>query len=1371
MAAAVTGTTFFGTGIPVQAENEWIGDDQLTDVQVDAPAPDDVVPNDTQYKYQKDELAAFCHFGPNTFNNIEWGEDYGDKAPSEIFRLENDFDAETLVKAVKDAGFKKLIVTAKHHDGFCIWQSGETEYDMGGVTYKDGKGDILEEISAACTAENIDMGLYLSPWDIHEPSYGYYDENGKPTNAQGDVLDYNEFYNDQLKEILGNDKYGNNGRFTEVWMDGAKGGGADAQEYDFELWNNTIQEYEPECMIFQCGAYTTVHWIGNENGLAAKDTWAKINVDDTTFYSNIQNGYALGFENGTKWSVPEADTKITSGWFWGPNKKTPLSMESLSNIYFNSVGHNAPLLLNIPPNDQGEVDEAILNRLEEFGNNIKETFAVNLASASGAEVKASAVRGNSKTFSPGKTVDEDDSTYWTTDDAANSGQLLIDLGSEKKFDVVSIEEAIQNGQHINSYKVEYRTGDGEWTTMDEGKTIGAKRLVRTAAVRADQVRITVSAPEGKVPMISEIGVYKASEGFELAGSAPLGMDVVDIEDTNTADGAGFDFGNSTWTAETGTNFINGTNRWTKAGGELTFKFHGSKFYILGTKDPGHGNAAVTIDGMEPETVSTKADSRATGQMWYTSPDLEDGDHTVTIRAVDGPIGIEAAYVINNGGVGMIGLEQTEYTMNEDETINVKVIRVGGSTGEISALLTGNPGSAVQGDFDTTPQTVTMGDGVTETTVPVTSRRSDDEREPVESRDFTIVLDTPSPENLILGFNDTAKVNILDAEWMTKDKLQALVDEVDGRAEGEWTGDYAAYAAALAEAKALIAAEDPDALDMMLAYQKLEAAAGAMAEAVKVTASVDGGHGSVSIEPDQEVYDAGTEITVKFTPEDGYAVEDVLVNDASVMTDEIRNTNSYTFTLTENASITVKYAFANYTENNRFYFPTEVNGEAKLLEAENCVREDTGTGTGIRVDTGADWASGNAFINWMNSGDKLILNYYAQAAGTYNVTMTYRSGSTANSISWAGDNITSGNIDKVEADSSGSTTYTKEFTIEITKPGPGTVTFTAGEKNAPLIDKFDIQLTTAGETLTTDNAALGEKIAEARAEAAKADVYTADSIANLEKAIEAAQEVFDTSSTQTQEAVDTQVRLLDEALKSLVEIPKYKVEVELSGDGTINVGGTDDESFVQQGGTVTYEVKASEGCVIDELTVNGAAVADAAGKTLYSGTVENVTADVKISVILKAEAPQPSETHQISVATDGNGSISLVGINEDGTVTDGNAVTYTVEAFKGYVIDTVSINGQTVADVSGKTSFTDTINNVTSDISINATFKKAEAGKPGTGGDNPSADKPADTSKPSGGGKDKAAQTGDTANFAVWGAAALLAGTAAVVTGKKRKSEK
>ena len=460
--------------------------------------------------------------------------------------------------------------------------------------------------------------------------------------------------------------------------------------------------------------------------------------------------------------------------------------------------------------------------------------------------------------------------------------------------------------------------------------------------------------------------------------------------------------------------------------------------------------------------------------------------------------------------------------------------------------------------------------------------------------------------------------------MTKDKLQALVNEVDGRAEGEWTGDYAAYAAALAEAKALIATEDPDALDMMLAYQKLEAAAGAMAEAVKVTASVDGGHGSVSIEPDQEVYEAGTEITVKFTPEDGYAVEYVLVNDASVMTDEIRNTNSYTFTLTENASITVKYAFANYTENNRFYFPTEVKGEAKLLEAENCVREDTGTGTGIRVDTGADWASGNAFINWMNSGDKLILNYYAQTAGEYKVTMWYRSGSSANSISWAGENIEPGSVDSVEADGDGNLkTRSKEFTITVTKPGAGTITITAGEKNAPQIDKFDIQLTTAGETLTTDNAALGEKIAEARAEAAKADVYTADSIANLEKAIEAAQEVFDTSSTQTQEAVDTQVRLLTESLRTLEKIPRYSVQVIVPENGSIGISGTDENSTVKEGDSVNYTVSPASGYVIGTFTINGTPVPDAAGKAYYEGTLDDVRANITFAATFTKETTNPN----------------------------------------------------------------------------------------------------------------------------------------------------
>lgn len=845
MAAAMTVSTFAGTGIPVQAADEWIGDSELQDNSTAEPAADDVLPNENQYNYQKEELAAFCHFGPNTFNEIEWGEHYGDSTPNEIFTLTKDFDADTLVSAIKDAGFHKLIVTAKHHDGFCIWASDYTDYDVDAATNypvvnEDGERDILAEISKACTEYDIDMGLYLSPWDIHDDSYGYYDKDGNPTTADKDVLDYNEYYNNQLEEILGDDKYGNDGHFVEVWMDGAKGSGANAQEYDFEKWFSTIQKhegkeagYDADCMLFGAQAYTTVRWIGNENGYADKNTWSKSIVDyeNNTINSNSQGGYTLGWENGNQWTVPEADARITSGWFWGTTKAAPKSIEALGTMYFNSVGHNSPLLLNIPPNNQGTVDEAILNRVAEFGQNIKDTFDENMAAADGAEVKASDVRGSDTAFKPGNTVDGNDDTYWTTNDGTNEGSLLIDLGSSKKFDVVSIEEAIQNGQRINSYKVEYRNGSGAWTVLDEGETIGAKRLVRTSAVTADQIKITVSTTDGKVPMISEVGVYKASEGFELAASAPTGMDVIDIEDSAADDNVGFTFTGGTWNKETGTNFINETNRWANAGASLELNFTGSKVYLVGTKDSGHGKATITIDGGDPVTVDTSAPERATGQVWFSSEDLTDGPHTLTLKVDTKAIGIEAAYVINNGGIGMIGLEADEFTMNEDETMNVKITRVGGTNGRIKAYLSPNPGSAIQDDFYTEPVVVTLADGESETTVPVTTRRNTNT---TGTQDFTIELNSPST-GLILGFIDTATVNILDAESMTKAQLQELVDSVSGWSKDVYSGDWASFESALAAANVLLAQEKPDALEMGKAYAALENAKNNLQKRTQFTA--------------------------------------------------------------------------------------------------------------------------------------------------------------------------------------------------------------------------------------------------------------------------------------------------------------------------------------------------------------------------------------------------------------------------------------------------------------------------------------------------------------------------------------------------------
>lgn len=838
-------TTVFGsigtTTVTVSAASGEVTDADCADNNTDAPAADEVVPDANQYKYQKDELAAFCHFGPNTFNEVEWGENYGDRSPADIFTLTNDFDADTLVSTLKNAGFKKIIVTAKHHDGFCIWNSAYTDYCVKNTNYKSGQGDVLAEISAACTKYELDMGLYLSPWDIHEPSYGYYDANGNPTTKENDAKDYNDYYNNQLTEILSNDKYGNNGHFVEVWMDGAKGSGANAQEYDFTRWFNTIQKYEgkaahydADCMLFGAGAYTTVRWIGNEDGVAYEDTWSKstVNVDANTIDSNGSTPYTKGYENGNKWTVPECDGRITSGWFWGTNKCTPKTISQLATMYFDSVGHNGTMLLNVPPNNQGTVDQAILDRVTEFGNNLEETFRTNLVKAEGTTITASNVRGNDIDFKPGNVVDGDDATYWTTDDVTKSGSLTIKWNTAKKFDVVSIEEAIQKGQHINSYKVEYKTSDSaNWQTLKSGVTIGAKRLVRTSPVSATQVKITVGTSDGKVPMLSEVGVYKASEGFQLAGTAPEGMETTSVNDTSK-----FTFSSTGWNPQTGSSYINGQNTWSnKANAEFTYTFDGTKVYLMGTKDPGHGSADVYIDGQLVETINTNATSRSTGTKIFESADLTDGHHTLRVVAkTRAAIGVEAAYVINNGGVGMIELENSAYTMNEESTLDVKVKRVGGTKGTITAKIQPNPGSAIQDDFNTElAPTVTLNDGESEVTVQkaAETRRNTNT---TGDRVFSIELTEKTPENAIIGFNSSARITIKDADAINSEKLQTLVNQSAELKENLYSGGWDTFAAALKAAQEALANESATDATIRNAYTALETAKNALVARTKYT---------------------------------------------------------------------------------------------------------------------------------------------------------------------------------------------------------------------------------------------------------------------------------------------------------------------------------------------------------------------------------------------------------------------------------------------------------------------------------------------------------------------------------------------------------
>ena len=754
----------------------------------DAPQQNAVRPNSAQYKYQKDELAAFCHFGPNTFNEIEWGEHYGNKAPSEIFTLTEDFDAENYVKTIKDAGFTRLVVTAKHHDGFCTWQSDLTEYDMGGVTqYKGGKGDILAELSAACTKYGLDMGLYLSPWDIHDPSYGYSNGEASGIGTSTDPkVNYNYYYDGQLREILGNMKYGNNGKFVEVWMDGAKGSGANAQVYDFQRWYNTIHELEgDDCQIFQGGDFAGIRWIGNENGLAHDTTWGPCKTDENAkdgFNTNLSGGYSKGFPDGDKWLVPEADARITSGWFWGTAKNTPKTLTDLGNMYFQSVGHGAPLLLNVPPNNKGKLDVAIADRVREFGQNIKDSFKDDLTRANksgraAATAEASSTWNDNEAYGASKVLDGKDDTYWCAKNAANQS-LTVKLPKPTTFDVVSIEEAIQNGQRISGFTVSYQTEEnGAWTEFGRGGTIGAKRLVRGTAVTATAVKVTFTTHNFgdenlNLPQISEMGLFKASRGFEKPAPLPEGMVGIDnAEMTKTGN----------WNDEKIDGCFKGTSMWTtQSGATASFKFTGTKFAIVGTKDPNHGTFTVSIDGGAAQTINTHDSVRTVPALLFESDTLEAREHNVVVTAT-GTVGIDAAAYLNNGSTGMFDFTETNVTMDEDSTHAFTIRRTGGSKGSVTLVVQPEPGSAIQDNFDTTPQEVTFADGETEKQVNIKTRRVVTGSAADGDKQFSVSLAVKTGEGAVIGYHGVADVTITD--------LDAACNALIARAEALDTSNF------------------------------------------------------------------------------------------------------------------------------------------------------------------------------------------------------------------------------------------------------------------------------------------------------------------------------------------------------------------------------------------------------------------------------------------------------------------------------------------------------------------------------------------------------------------------------------------------------
>lgn len=406
----------------------------------------------------------FVHFGVNTFTGKEWGDGTEDPKIFNPTRL----DARQWARVAREAGFAGIVLTAKHHDGFALWPSRTTEHSVKNSPWKNGRGDVVKEVAEACREAGLKFGVYLSPWDRHEPTYG--------TEA------YNDFYVNQLTELLTG-----YGPIFEVWLDGAIGPDVKASPYDTDRWYRVVRELQPDAVMAIAGP--DVRYVGNENGEAGETQWSVV---------------------GDRWYPSECDVPNRFfTWFWSdPGEILIKRADQLLEIYFQSVGRNCGLLLNVPPNSDGLMSEQDLVPLRVFAASRDRIFARNLAQ--GAASSASNVRaGDEASYGAALAVDRHDETFWATDDDVVSATLELDLGSPVFFDVIEIEEAIAYGQRVEAYRVEVET-NGVFNAVHAGTTIGHKRLARIEGATTRRVRLVIEVSRA-APAIRRLGLYDDKE--------------------------------------------------------------------------------------------------------------------------------------------------------------------------------------------------------------------------------------------------------------------------------------------------------------------------------------------------------------------------------------------------------------------------------------------------------------------------------------------------------------------------------------------------------------------------------------------------------------------------------------------------------------------------------------------------------------------------------------------------------------------------------------------------------------------------------------------------------------------------------------------
>ncbi|WP_258102320.1 alpha-L-fucosidase [Marinoscillum pacificum] len=461
--------------------------------EIKPPSPVYPIPSPEQMQWHEMEMNAFIHFTINTFTDKEWG--YGDESP-ELFNP-SELDAEQWVSVLKEAGFKGIILTTKHHDGFCLWPSEFSDHDIANSPYKGGKGDIVKEVADACKKYDLKFGIYMSPWDRNRLDYG--------------DSTYVTYYRNQLQEL-----FTNYGEVFEMWFDGANGGdgyygGAnEVRKIDREVyydWPSTlalVRSIQSDVLFFSDGG-PDLRWGGNEQARAGQTNWNPITTDTLhAGKSGIENLLNTGSENGESWVPLEANTSIRPGWFYHQSEDSLVkSPEKLLDIYLTSVGRGSTLLLNIPPDRRGLIHENDVAILKEWRALLDQKFSNDLAK--NAVITSNSFRGNDDRFTPENLIDGDVNTYWATDDQVTSGEIILEFDSEKTIKYVQLQEYILLGQRVKAFSVEAKVG-GDWEEVAAGTTIGYKRIVTVDSVETSALRVRILDSKAS-PVLNNLSVY------------------------------------------------------------------------------------------------------------------------------------------------------------------------------------------------------------------------------------------------------------------------------------------------------------------------------------------------------------------------------------------------------------------------------------------------------------------------------------------------------------------------------------------------------------------------------------------------------------------------------------------------------------------------------------------------------------------------------------------------------------------------------------------------------------------------------------------------------------------------------------------------